>query len=355
MSAAAPKVSSCRITPARVLIVLLVIESVLWLSDRLQWFAFNRHKGFTLLIAVASVGLAMLVMFFWFLGTLLTRRRLKCSIRCLLLVALVVAIPATWWAMAREASRGQREAVEQICHAGGVINGYDYDHPLGIIIAPPPAPPGPRWLRKVLGDDLFANVTRVDLSRSEISDAGLEHLKGLAHLRDLVLHDTAVTDAGLEHLKGLTHLSSLILDGTKVSDVGLRHLQGLTDLKCLSLDRTRVTDAGLEHLKGLIHLRALYLDDTKVTDTGLQHLQGLTDLEILSLRVTTVGDAGLEHLKGMRRLRKLLLAGTNVSDVGLEHLKGLTELRSLYLAGTNVTQAGAKNLQRTLPDCEIRL
>jgi len=307
MSAAAPKVSSCRITPARVLIVLLVIESVLWLSDRLQWFAFNRHKGFTLLIAVASVGLAMLVMFFWFLGTLLTRRRLKCSIRCLLLVALVVAIPATWWAMAREASRGQREAVEQICHAGGVINGYDYDHPLGIIIAPPPAPPGPRWLRKVLGDDLFANVTRVDLSRSEISDAGLEHLKGLAHVRDLVLHDTAVTDAGLEHLKGLTHL------------------------------------------------RSLYLDDTKVTDTGLQHLQGLTDLEILSLRVTTVGDAGLEHLKGMRRLRKLLLAGTNVSDVGLEHLKGLTELRSLYLAGTNVTQAGAKNLQRTLPDCEIRL
>jgi len=352
MSAAAPKVSSCRITPARVLIVLLVIESVLWLSDRLQWFAFNRHKGFTLLIAVASVGLAMLVMFLWFLGTLLTRRRLKCSIRCLLLVALVVAIPATWWAMAREASMGQREAVEQIHQAGGLVVGYDFNHPFGFVIAPPA---GPRWLRRMLGDDLFANVTRVDLSRSEISDAGLEALKGLPHLWDLVLHDTAVTDAGLEHLKGLTHLSSLILDGTKVSDVGLRHLQGLTDLKCLSLDRTRVTDAGLEDLKGLAHLLALHLDETKVTDTGLQHLQGLTDLEILSLRVTTVGDAGLEHLKGMRRLRKLLLAGTNVSDVGLEHLKGLTELRLLYLGGTNVTQAGAKNLQRTLPDCEIRL
>ena len=35
---------------------LLVVEGVLWLSERFQWFAFNHHKSWTVLIAVAAVG-----------------------------------------------------------------------------------------------------------------------------------------------------------------------------------------------------------------------------------------------------------------------------------------------------------
>ena len=42
-----------------------------------------------------------------------------------------------------------------------------------------------------------------------MTDAGLEHLKGLTQLRELNLNDTQVTDAGLEHLKGLTQLQSV--------------------------------------------------------------------------------------------------------------------------------------------------
>src|SRR5262249_32978324 len=39
-----------------------------------------------------------------------------------------------------------------------------------------------------------------------------------------------VTDAGLEHLKGLTNLNELRLFGTGVSEVGLEHLKGMTQL-----------------------------------------------------------------------------------------------------------------------------
>ena len=67
----------------------------------------------------------------------------------------------------------------------------------------------------------------------------------------LCLDGTQVTDAGLEHLKGLTRLQSLDLSGTQVTDAGLEHLKGLTQLQWLSLEGTQVTDAGLEHLKGL--------------------------------------------------------------------------------------------------------
>ena len=32
---------------------LLVVEGLLWLSERFQWFGFNHHKGWTVLVAVA--------------------------------------------------------------------------------------------------------------------------------------------------------------------------------------------------------------------------------------------------------------------------------------------------------------
>jgi hypothetical protein len=44
-------------------------------------------------------------------------------------------------------------------------------------------------------------------------------------LRTLNLSDTPISDAGLEHLKGLTQLQGLMLAHTKVTDAGVRELQ----------------------------------------------------------------------------------------------------------------------------------
>ena len=84
---------------------------------------------------------------------------------------------------------------------------------------------------------------------------------------------TQVTDAGLEHIKGLTRLQNLYLFSTQVTDAGLESLKGLDELLELRLDNTKVTDAGLEHIKGLTQLERLYLDGTKVTDEGVKKLQ----------------------------------------------------------------------------------
>ncbi len=62
-----------RLTPGRLLPLLLAVEGFLWLSDRFCWFAFNQHKGYTVLIAVASVGVFLLLMFLWFLAALVFR------------------------------------------------------------------------------------------------------------------------------------------------------------------------------------------------------------------------------------------------------------------------------------------
>ncbi|PHS04099.1 MAG: hypothetical protein COA78_17000 [Blastopirellula sp.] len=97
-----------------------------------------------------------------------------------------------------------------------------------------------------------SEVIQVILSQTQVTDAGLVHLKGLNSLISLGLNDTQITDAGLEHLKGLTSLNRLYLCGTQVTDEGLVHLNGLTSLNDLHLRSTQITDAGLSELKAAL-------------------------------------------------------------------------------------------------------
>ena len=171
-----------RLTPDRCVLGLLALEALLLLSEWFQWFPFNQHKGWTVLIAIATVGAALVLMFLWFLAALLFRLRFQFSILSLLVLMLAVAVPFSWLTVEREQARKQRAAVDWIEKAGGfVLYDYEFD-PSGNPI-PAAKPPGPSWLRKPLGDDYFADVTVVDLHGQEVSDAGLEHLKGLAQLQ----------------------------------------------------------------------------------------------------------------------------------------------------------------------------
>ena len=60
---------------------------------------------------------------------------------------------------------------------------------------------------------------------------------------------THVTDEGLEHLASLKSLKNLALVGTKVTDNGLKYLKELKDLQYLSLFETNVTEAGVTALQ----------------------------------------------------------------------------------------------------------
>jgi uncharacterized protein YjbI with pentapeptide repeats len=117
------------------------------------------------------------------------------------------------------------------------------------------------------------SVIGVNLSGTTVTDAGLEHLKGLTQLQELSLTDTKVSGAGLEHLKELTNLQRLDLMHTEVTDAGLEGLKELTNLKGLNLWGTKVTDAGLERLRGLTKLQWLNLLGTAVTADGVRQFQ----------------------------------------------------------------------------------
>ena len=81
------------------------------------------------------------------------------------------------------------------------------------------------------------------------------------------------SDKGVEQLKGIPEIGELLLANTKVTDQGLAHLRAMTQLKGLDLCGTGVTDVGLENLTGLTALEYLWLDGTKVTEAGVKKLQ----------------------------------------------------------------------------------
>lgn len=207
-----------RLTSDRLVIGLMFLEVLLWLSERFQWFGFNQHKGWTVLVGVACVGVFLFLMLLWFIGALLLRWRFQFGIRALLLLTVAAAISCSWLVTEMRAARRQREAVEAIKRLGGWVH---YDSDLSGNRNPQP----PAWLRSVLGEDFFATVHNV------------------------VLEETGITDGDLENLKGLNQFGSLLLQGTQVSDAGLEHLSGLTELRCLTLTRTKVTDDGVKKLQ----------------------------------------------------------------------------------------------------------
>ncbi len=328
----APKRRWYRLTPDRVVLGLLAVEGLLWLPDRFHWFPFNEHKGYAVLIAAASVAGAMSLMLLWLAAALVFRWRFQYSIRSVLVLAVVVAMLCSWFAVAMRAAREQKETVTAITKLGGTTS-YQYWFV-------PCTPRGPAWLLEMLGDDFFNDVLEADLE----SDAQMAYLRGLPRLQYLKLF-YEVTDDGMENVKGLLHLRMLEANNTNITDKGLRHLRGLTGLQNLSFYGDKVTDAGMEHLRGLTQLRNLNLIGAQVTDSGLERLDGLPRLQWLTLSNLRVSDVGLEHLKAFPRLQGLDLGGTQITDAGLKQLKPLTNLTSLAIWSTRVTGAGLEELK----------
>ena len=210
--------------------------------------------------------------------------------------------------------------------------------------------------------------TTLDLSGTEVTDAGLKQTAQQKHLTTLRLSRTNVTDAGLKELAPLQNLTTLHLDGTQVTDEGLKELAPLQNLTTLYLDDTKVTDRTLAVLREIKLLHTLTrvtisggttldLSRTAVTDEGLKELATLQNLTTLDLGVKPLTDRTLAVLREINLLHTLIIASTTngkrptnpegvttlyldrtkVTDEGLKDLAPLRKLTTLYLDRTKVT------------------
>jgi hypothetical protein len=236
------KVRYFSLTRDGLLVCLLAVEAFILLAENFRWFAFDKNPVRTVQIAFAGVAAAAIIV--W-LSRLVIARRIRglrwyqFSLRSFLIVTVICALASAWIARQIERKRNERESVEAIVKLGGWVV-YDYVHD-----GKAANPPGPAWLRKLVGDNFFGEVVYVSLgSNSKVTGADWAKLEQLPDIETLDLSGSDVTDDDLVHLKGFSQLQGLRLVRTKVSDAGLEHLKGLTNLQWISVNGTRIAATG---------------------------------------------------------------------------------------------------------------
>lgn len=312
------------------------------------------------------------------------RRWLQFSLSSIFLLVTVLGV---WLGFVVNQARKQREAVAAIEAAGGAVY-YDWqDRPHDPFGDEDQMPPGPSWLRRLVGDEYFQSISSVNLQDAKISDDLLRHIAGQKSIRQLWLGNTEIGDrelafvaelhhlqwidflpawdagmadpggetslrisaVGLQHLRRLPTLKTLRLPQSPVGDAGLAILGEITTLEELLFKDPQVTDAGLEHLKSLKNLKELSFTAPQATDEGIEQLKGLTNLEQLGIDQASITDRGFKSLRGMTKLRELYVQTNSpgITDAALEHLSGLTDLEVLYVIcpGDGITDAGLRRLK----------
>ena len=298
--------------------------------------------------------------------------RFRLSLRAFMVIVLVTGGIMGWKA---NLAHSQRRAVEAIMAINGRVV-YDFQNSGNDVLTPTPMSPrkepsAPKWLRNVLGDEYFQEVTMViissavsdeilptiakldhlvtlSLNMSKLDDSALAQVAKFPSLQSLSLSHAAVTDAGIAYLAGARKLRRLgIFGGAGVTDAGMASLAGLSDLKSLEiLGAPKLTALGLKNLgPTLANLETLVVYQTALTDEGMACLDNCRKLKILSLSSAKIGDAGFAHFRNMKSLKTLVVGSTEVTDEGLASLRGLKNLRSLSLGNTRVSDSGLASLE----------
>lgn len=196
------------------------------------------------------------------------------------------------------------------------------------------------WDARITDESLRAfgklRLKHLVLTGSQLSDAGLAHLRGNTELETLYLGSDSlrVTDEGMESLAGLLNLQQIELNGADLTSKGMEHLKRFSKLRCADLSNNRrISDQGLACLANLVNLEELNLLNTNVTSKGLAHLKRLKKLRVLNLSDNPgVGDEGIACLSQLSGLEELLLHHTGISSQAVAHLMKLPKLTTLDLS-----------------------
>ncbi|XP_006821620.1 uncharacterized protein LOC100377340 [Saccoglossus kowalevskii] len=214
---------------------------------------------------------------------------------------------------------------------------------------------------------VFKYLVTLSLEETSVTDRGMQSYlqSSPSTLSHLNLNKTSVTDATLQALSALTHLKSLGLEGTKISHLDC--LKALSKLQSLNICSTNLPAIALSHLKSLTSLSSLNISniDCMNGDEALQCLSGLklTHLKMPSRHTTTdvglkyisdmplvvldltdyirITDEGVRHLSNMRSLNSLFLVNTKITDDAMTHIQGLSNLVELCLDHTEISNKGA--------------
>ena len=239
---------------------LLVLEALLRIGP-CRLFDVNLRSG---QIIQVIIGLALLATPYCFAAVRLTRCRFQFSIRSLLVLVVVVALPCSWLAVEMKKAMEQKAAAELIAASDASVSfdieDVDTDPPQQIpagqiptvyqILCRPeprliPRPPLPEPIRglflRLLGESFFCTATAVSVHDSNEGQ--------WADLSPNKYEEREVAHAIMIALKGLPELQTLDISGMPADDSDLEYITPLKELRLLCLRGTHVTDAGVAKLQ----------------------------------------------------------------------------------------------------------
>jgi hypothetical protein len=137
---------------------------------------------------------------------------------------------ATWLAKRLDRAKKQRKAIEAVEKLRG---GVFYDYQKGSSICRPAGEPrAPGWLRRLLGDQFFADVVGIGFSGDNVANEALANLRAFPNLEFVMLNCPKVDNGGLAHLVGFPHLNLLEIRETRVSEDAIMKLARALPEEC---------------------------------------------------------------------------------------------------------------------------
>ena len=284
-----------------------------------------------------------------------------------MLVVLVVGGVLGW--QARRWSL-RRQAIAQVRAAGCAVV-FDFQAPEGKSFRMGATPPGPRWLRRLVGDEPFQAAKWLLLNGrgpkgDEPTAATIAAIAALDRLQTLAVQDVPLTDDQLVRLARMPSLKVVDLRETRITPQSLGRLvlprlESMTfefdrdvpalavlsalathpRLKHLNLERLRAGGASdFAPLAALPLLEVLHVRESPADESCLDQVERLTRLKSLNIQSTRISDAGLRRLSGLGQLEDLIVDGSAVTDEGLADVARWPRLRALHLYGST-TKPGA--------------
>ena len=177
------------------------------------------------------------------------RRWFRFSLRFLLLLVAIIGVPL---GMKMNRVRNQQAVVASLVQTGAKLK-FDL-HPRsinGVNVTGIQEPPGPQWLREILGDKFFTELTDIQMpprdGKSQVTDDELSFISRLPYLERLTIRTERISveertnGDGLAHLARLNTLQSLSLWGF-ATDADASHIAKINQLENLKVSDSPITD-----------------------------------------------------------------------------------------------------------------
>ncbi|HEY9719053.1 MAG TPA: hypothetical protein V6C69_16380, partial [Trichormus sp.] len=208
------------------------------------------------------------------------------------------------------------------------------------------------------------NSQNVDLSTSEdfhdLSDKDMRCLADDKELKYLTIKRANITDAGLQYLKGLP-LIHLDVSHCQVKD--LEALRNNNTLRRLVLTETTVSTKGMQTVATLSNLQSLDLPGTQINDSDLLLLSGSHNLQQINLSsCPNITKEGVEKLvqKLGKHCKVLCFVNQQISDAHKlmkdNHYAAADRILASALNSTyNLSLSAKQALLETRGNCQLQL